>query len=168
MGKTLRYIIIAVLAALYVAFGAPLWLAGHDAPYPARATAYSFFHASIWHLAANLVAVWSVYTPRRKGMGRELALSFLIAVVVYPLSFRPVIGFSNILYATLGQRTPTLSSKWWRKSEVIIFIAITFALLFVPRFSALTHIFSFLAGMLIASVRRGIGSLLKDARRFIK
>ncbi len=168
MGKALRYIIIAVLAALYVTFGAPRWLAGYNTPYLARAASYSFFHASVWHLAVNLIAVWSIYSPKRKGMGQELALSFLIAVAVYPLSFRPVIGFSNILYAMLGQRTPPLSSKWWGKPEVIIFIVITFALLFVPRFSAVTHIFSFLAGMLIASVRRGIDSLLKDAKQFIK
>lgn len=168
MGRIVRFSILLLIIALYVVYGAPAWLAGTDAPYMQRAALYSFFHANAWHLAVNGLAVWTVFSPKRKGMGRELLLSYLIAVLVYPLSLRPVIGFSNILFATLGQRTPALSNRWWRTPPVILFLVLMFALLLFPQFSALTHIFSFALGMLIAACRRGINSLLKDARRFIR
>ncbi len=168
MGRIVRFTILILIIALYAIYGAPSRLAGTDAPYLHRAALYSFFHANIWHLATNVLAVWTVFSPKRKGMGRELLLSYLIAVLVYPLSLRPVIGFSNILFATLGQRTPSLADKWWRTPPVILFLVLLFATLLLPQFSALTHIFSFALGMLIAACRRGVNNLLKDARRFIR
>lgn len=168
MGRILRYVLIIALVAVYAVYGAPAWLAGTDAPYMQRAALYSFFHANIWHLAVNCLAIWASFSPKRRRMGVELLLSYLVAFAVYPLSLRPVIGFSNILFATLGQRTPPLSSRWWRTPPVILFIVLMFGMLFLPQFSALTHIVSFALGMLIASCRRGIDSLLKDARRFIR
>ena len=91
---------------------------------------------------------------------------FIIAVLVYPLSIRPVIGFSNILYACLGLRTPPLSSPWWKQSSVIVFLVVTVALVFIPRFSATTHIAAFLLGMVGASLNRFYQSITNDARRY--
>ena len=95
-----------------------------------------------------------------------LVAAFAIAVLVYPLSFRPVIGFSNVLYAVLGLRTPSLKSKWWRQPAVIVFLVVTVALVFVPRFSATTHIAAFVLGMAGASLQRGWLKLTRDARRY--
>lgn len=168
MGRILRYILIVTLAGLWLAFRAPDWLAGTDVPYIRRALAYSFFHASWLHLAVNCIAAWSIFRPGPSCKPcRDLLLSYLVAVLVYPLSLRPVIGFSNILYAVLGLRTPALSSPWWRRPEAIVFLAVTVLMLFVPQFSALSHIFAFLLGMAMAGIRRFTEKTLKDAGHFI-
>lgn len=164
-----RIILILALAALQLAFGAPGWLQPDGAPYIVRAIGYSFFHGNWWHLAVNALAIWTIYDPRRHPCKpcRDLLFPFLIAVAVYPLSFRPVIGFSNILYATLGLRTPALSSPWWKQPAVIVFLVVTLAMLFIPRFSATTHIAAFLLGMGGAAVGRAWSNLISDARRYL-
>ena len=155
--------VIVLLAALQIAFGVPDFMSG--GPYQCRALLYSFFHANWWHLAANAVAAWGVFAPGRDN--RMLPVAFLIAVAVYPLSFRPVIGFSNVLYAMIGLRTPPLSSPWWTQPAVIVFLAVTAAMVFVPRFSATTHVAAFALGMGAAGARRWWHSLTEDARRYL-
>ena len=157
---------IGALCALWLIYGCPASFS--SLPYWERALTYSFLHASVWHLAANCLALWAIFSPRRKGLLREVAWAYAIAVLVYGLAMRPVVGISNMLYAICGLRTPPLSSPWWKKKEVIIFLLVTVAMLLIPRFSAVTHIASFVAGMLIASTRRGLQSLTRDAQRFIK
>ena len=161
-----RAILIIILAGLQLAFGAPGWLSPDGAPYLVRAISYHFFHANWWHLAVNGIAIWTIY---RKGCKpcTDLLISFLIATAVYPLSFKPVIGFSNILYAQLGLRTPPLSSPWWKQPSVLVFLAVTVALVFLPRFSATTHIAAFALGMAAASLRRYRKTLLRDAGRYL-
>lgn len=144
-----RYFLLALLLVLRFV-GIPGFLA--DGPYWQRALLYSFFHANWWHIAVNGLAVWLTYKsckPRR-----DLLIPFIIAVAVYPLSFKPVIGFSNVLYATMGMRTPPLNHPWWRQPPVITFLIITVALALVPRFSATTHIAAFLLGMAGAAISR--------------
>lgn len=156
-----RVTIIALLVALQLALGIPDFMTG--GPYWSRALLYSFFHANWWHLAVNAIAAWSIFARDSK----MLLVAFLIAVLVYPLSWRPVIGFSNVLYAMLGLRTPPLSSPWWKQPAVITFLAITVAMVFIPRFSATTHIAAFALGMAVAYARRWWDSLTKDARRYL-
>ena len=162
-----RIVIILVLVVLQIVFGAPEYLLGSE-HYWARALSYSFFHANWLHLAVNGLAVWAIYDPRRRcNPCRDLLFPFIFAVLVYPLSFRPVIGFSNVLYAALGLRTPSLKSKWWTQTNVIIFLAVTILMVFIPRFSATTHIAAFILGMAGASVSRWWANLTKDARRYL-
>ena len=162
----LRIAIIAILVTANLVFGIPGWLHPGCSPYPVRALAYSFFHASWWHLAVNSLAVWTVFKGGRPGEIAELAVAYIIASLVYPLSFRPVIGFSNILYATLGLRTPPLSSRWWRSAPVIIFGIVTVGMAVIPSVSATTHIAAFALGVGIAGAKRLIKSLTDDARRY--
>ena len=158
-----RLIIISALVLLQALFGVPEFLS--SGPYWLRAIGYSFFHASWWHLAVNAVAILTIYKRPCKPC-RDLLFPFLFAVLVYPLSFRPVIGFSNVLYACLGLRTPPLSSPWWKQPSVIVFLLVTVAMVFIPRFSATTHIAAFLLGMLGASISRAYKSVTQDARRY--
>ena len=164
----MRYILIILMIAVYAIFGIPTWLEMGESPYLARALAYSFFHASLWHLAVNSLATWTLYRNASFCKAcKELLVAFLIAVAVYPLSFRPVIGFSNVLYATIGMRTPPLSSPWWRKSPVIVFLAVTVAMFFIPRFSATTHVAAFALGIGYAYLRRFHKSIMNDAGRYL-
>ena len=100
-----RWTIIILLTALQAFFGIPGFMT--EGVWWQRALAYSFFHANWWHLAVNAIAVWTIYKRPCKPC-RDLLFPYLIAVVVFPLSLRPVIGFSNVLYAALGLRTPSL------------------------------------------------------------
>ena len=162
-----RIVIIAVLVVLQAIFGAPSFLLGTE-DYWLRALSYSFFHANWFHLAVMCLAIWLMFRPGiRCKPCSDLLLSFIVAVLVYPLSFRPVIGISNMLYAVIGMRTPPLKSPWWRQSTVIIFLVVTVAMVFIPRISATTHIAAFLLGMGIASVRRYYHKLTQDARRYL-
>ena len=161
-----RIVIVLGLVALQALIGIPPLLSS-DGCYWGRALTYSFFHGNWWHLAVNCIAVWSIYSPRRCKPCRDLLIPFLIAVLVYPLSFRPVIGFSNILYAALGARTPSLNSRWWHQPSVIIFLVVTIALVFFPMFSATTHIAAFLLGMASAAANRFYQDLKDDAGRYL-
>lgn len=160
-----RIILILLLVALQAVFGIPEFMA--DGPYWQRALLYSFFHGNWWHLAVNCLAIWTIFSPKRKVSCLQLVSSYLIAVLVFPMSFRPVIGFSNVLYATLGLRTPSLTSKWWRQPSVILFLIVTVGLVFVPQFSATTHIASFILGMAGASIKRFYQELTRDCRRYL-
>lgn len=166
MGKATRIILIVALVVTQAVWGAPDYLLG-SGDYWLRASTYSFFHGNWWHLAVNALAIWTIYDPKRPCKPcRDLLFPFLIALLVYPLSARPVIGFSNILYAALGLRTPSLQSKWWRQPSVIIFLVVTVVLLFIPQFSATTHIAAFIIGVLLSALRRLYLELTSDARRY--
>lgn len=158
-----RLILILALVAVQAVVGIPDYM--YEGNYWLRALTYHFFHANWWHLAVNSIAIFSIYKSCKPC--RDLVIPFFIAVLVFPLSIKPVIGFSNILYATLGSRTPSLKSPWWKQPQVIVFLVVTIALAFIPKFSATTHIAAFILGMFTASVRRFHQSLLRDAGRYL-
>ena len=160
-----RTILILLLIALQWLVGIPDFM--YDGPYWERALLYSFFHGSWWHLAVNSLAIWTIFKPKYKTKPLQFVTVYLIAILVYPISFRPVIGFSNVLYAVLGLRTPSLKSQWWRRTEVIVFLVVTVALIFVPRFSATTHIAAFILGMGCAALKRSYQRLANDFRRYL-
>ena len=164
MEKSLRYIIIGVLLGVHI-YGIPAGFQGW--PALVRAASYSFFHASWWHLAVNCLAVWTIFMSERKIRWGQLILAYLIAVAVYPLSLRPVIGASNFLYAVIALRTPPFSSPWWKKSTTVVFLLATAAMVFIPRIAGLTHIYSFAAGVFLAYCGRILDELTRDTRRYL-
>lgn len=159
-----RIVIITALIAIQTIFGTPTFLL-EPGGYWIRALSYSFFHAGWLHLAINCIAVWGMFKPGRISLGKFIC-AYAIGFIVYPLSLRPVIGFSNILYALIGLRTPPLKSKWWRSTQVIIFLVVTVAMVAIPRFSATTHIAAFLLGCAVAGTERFIKSVNRDAGRY--
>ncbi len=159
-----RWFLIVLLVVLQVLMGTPDFLA--DGPYWMKALLYSFFHGNWFHLAVNVLAVSTIYREPVRPC-RDLLMPFVIAVLVYPLSFRPVVGFSNVLYATIGMRTPSLKDAWWRRPAVAVFLLVTVALVLVPRFSATTHIAAFMLGTGCSAMARWYKELTKDARRYL-
>lgn len=159
-----RWIMIALLVAVNAVAGVPDFLTGGE-DYLLRAGTYSFFHGSWWHVAVNCIAVWTVYGRKPLKAGRDFIVPYLIAAAVYPLSFRPVIGFSNVLYAALGLRTPPLGHPWWRRTEVLVFLAVTLLMAVTPRLSATTHIAAFALGTACGYVSRWWDKTTEDARR---
>lgn len=71
---------------------------------------YAFLHAGLWHLALNMVTLWSLASPviARVGQVKFLtvyALSVLGGAVGYALlttSFRPMVGASGALFGLAG------------------------------------------------------------------
>ena len=147
----------------YLFFGRPefLYEGGWEA-----ALAYPLFHGNIFHLAANSIAIWFVYRCPCKPC-RDLVIPYIISIAVYPLSGRALLGVSNMIYAAIGLRTPAFSSPWWRKTPVIVFLAVTLLMLFIPSLAGVTHIVSFSAGVLLAAAHRFWLYLTRDARRYL-
>lgn len=158
----IRILLILAILVVRIFVGLPPYLMDKTL---LSALSYPLFHANWFHLAVNCLALWLVFPPKRKGLWSDLALGYVISCLVFPISIRPVIGISNLLYAVIGLRTPAFSSPWWKKTEVIIFFAVTFAMLPFPQVSGLTHILSLAAGIGIAAICRSIKKVTEDARK---
>lgn len=166
-----RIVLILVLVGLHALLGAPDYLLS-DAGSLRAVASYSFFHASWLHLAVNCLAVSLMFMPslmrsHKYNIYTELASGILIAMAVAPLSMRPPVGFSNVLYAVVGLRTPSFSHPWWRKRPVIFFFILTAVLIPFPQVAGLTHVAALAAGVLLAVLRRFYHSLTDDVRRYI-
>lgn len=163
----MRIVIIGLLYICFMLAGNPEWLAGTDVPYIVRALTYSFFHANVFHLAVNGLAVWMLWNPKwgdRKHV-RELFLALVIAFLAYPLGIRPCVGFSNVLFAAGGLRYRYLLSGWsWRKGEIIFFYTMMIGMCFIPQIAGTNHVAAYLLGMAFSS----IGNCFKPVADYFK
>lgn len=160
MGK-IRYGIIVLLAVCYFlpkpdCLFYPEW-PGH--------LIHHFFHANVFHYAVNALAVWSVFDPRTRPEKWLLPAAYVIASVSYCFAIMPTIGFSNILFAVAGMRTPSFKSAWWKSRNAIVFLSMMFIMFFLPMFSAITHLVSFAIGVGVSACVRLVRSLDYDTRR---
>ncbi len=129
---------------------------------------YQFFHANIFHMLANGLALYTIFRPGRKDNIPVAALSYLISVLVFPLSHLTPIGISNMLYAAIGMRTPPFSNRWWTAAPTWTFHAVTILMLLIPHFSAVSHIYSYIMGICAAIVIRFLKDLSHEEERAVK
>ena len=164
----MRRAIILILFLIFILAGCPGYLADPSVNVWLKAVSYHLFHANIFHLAANCLSIWFVFKVKpyrsEKANVRNFFTAFIIATLTWFTATRPVVGVSNILFATLGLRTPSFRHPWWRHPGTLTFFAITLLMLLVPQFSAVTHITSFICGVAIAAVKRKLNSLEDDYR----
>lgn len=162
-----KYLII-FLCLLFIFFGCPEYLSSASTPEFIKAITYHWFHANVFHLMVNCLSIWFVYkttqTRTIKNNIKQLFLSFIIGSISFCFAAKPIIGISNILFATIGLRTPSLKNIWWKRPETIVFLVATLLLLFIPQISSVTHIISFLCGVVVAIIQRKIKSLDYDYR----
>ena len=125
---------------------------------------HHFFHGNVFHLAANLLPL---YVMRKYVKGWQVVVGYIIASLSILATSLPVIGFSNIVYALIGLRSPSFDSWWWKHSGTIIFLVVTFAMLFIPNISAVTHIVSFTAGVVISAIVRQFKKIQNDCARYL-
>lgn len=157
MGKVVRWIIPAVLVATFIV-GAPGYFLSPERNRALCAVGHHFFHANIFHLAANSLAAWCMF-PDWKRM-RDLPAGFVVGSLAYLFSATPVIGFSNILFSVLGIRC--VRDGWVFKQP---FYATGIALglsFFIPKMAALTHLVSFAGGMLVSFIAVWVKKLSED------
>ena len=160
MGKV-RYIVMAALAVFYFA-GVPGFL--RTVEYPAMFV-YPFFHANVAHLLLNCLAVWTVFDPKTRPEWWYLPVGYIIAVATYWISGQALIGFSCILFAVAGIRTPSFRSRWWRTWNCWAYIGTMLLMFLLPKFAASAHLISFAAGVAVSACVRFKRKLDYDTRR---
>ena len=160
MGKA-RYMIIAALAGFYLS-GIPDIL--YTGEYPAMLV-YPFFHANIAHLALNCLAVWTVFDPRTRPEWWYLPIGYIIASATYLLTDYVLVGFSCVLFAVAGIRTPSFRSPWWRTWNCWVYIGTMLLMFLLPMFAASAHLISFAIGVGVSACVRFKRRLDYDTRR---
>ena len=161
-GNNIRIITIGLLLTIQLLFGCPDFLHG-DGWY--ISLTHHFFHVNILHLAVNSLSIWTLFRRGYRYNMELLIWAYFIGSVSWFFSSADVAGFSNILFALLGLRTPSMRSMWWKQSSVIAFLSITILMAFLPQVSAITHIVSFVLGCLIAGCRRITKNIYSDFSR---
>lgn len=161
-GSNVRIVIIGILLTMQLLFGCPVFL-HYDSGY--ISLVHHFFHVNILHLAVNCLSVWSLFRKGYRYSVTPLIWSFLIASTSWFCTPDDVAGFSNIIFALIGLRSPSLSHSWWKQPSVILFLAITALMALLPQVSALTHIVSFVLGCMVAGALRIVNSIRSDFRR---
>lgn len=161
-GKDIRIILIGVLLSVQLAFGCPDFLHSDGAHV---SMLHHFFHANVFHLAVNCLAVWTLFKKDVHYGLKRILMAYVIGSLSWFCSIEDVVGFSNFIFATIGLRTPSFESSWWKHPSVITFFVVTVLMAFLPNVSAVTHIVSFVLGCIAAGATRIINSVSSDFRR---
>ena len=161
-GSNIRIVIVGILIFMQMLFGCPTFL-HYDSGY--ISLVHHFFHANIFHLAVNCLSVWSLFRKGCTYNWAPLVWAYIIASASWFCTSKDVVGFSNILFALIGLRTPALQNSWWKQPSVILFLAITAFMALLPQVSAITHIASFILGCIVAGAIRIVNSISSDFRR---
>lgn len=161
-GSNIRIVIVGMLLSMQLLFGCPTFL-HYDSGY--ISLVHHFFHANIFHLAVNCLSVWSLFRKHVRYSIAPLVFAYLIGTASWFCTSADVVGFSNILFALIGLRSPSLRHSWWKQPSVILFLAITALMALLPQVSAITHIVSFVLGCIVAGAIRIVNSICSDFRR---
>lgn len=161
-GSNIRIVIVGMLLSMQLLFGCPTFL-HYDSGY--ISLVHHFFHANIFHLAVNCLSVWSLFRKDVRYSIAPLVFAYLIGTASWFCTSADVVGFSNILFALIGLRSPSLRHSWWKQPSVILFLAITALMALLPQVSAITHIVSFVLGCIVAGAIRIVNSICSDFRR---
>ena len=161
-GNNIRIVIIGILVFMQLLFGCPVFLHYNDTYI---SLVHHFFHANIFHLAVNCLSLWTLFRRGVKYPIWPLVAAYIIGTVSWFCTSADVVGFSNIIFALIGLRTPSIRCSWWRRPSVIIFLVITALMTFLPQVSAVTHIASFALGCIVAGAYRIARNLSRDYSR---
>ncbi len=145
-------ILIIIICTILSLTGVPQWIADTRCPLLC-AMLYPLFHANFFHLAVNMLAVWPLYSPQRKNKGLLLLTSWIISCLVWPLAPHPVVGISNLLYASIGCLSPVLRPGYWRSPAVIIFYLMTFGMVLLSAVAGWSHIAALALGIIVSLIR---------------
>ncbi len=151
----MRWILIIFFLLLHIIFGQPDYLL-HGSPL-CKALTYHFFHANIFHLAANMLAVYVLFSPKCKvrPSAGKIALAYVIATITFFAATRPILGLSNILFALSGLSVRDFG-RWIKQPSSKVFLCISAIMLAVPAYSGITHLLSFTTGVALANIHRRV------------
>lgn len=154
----MRYALIIILAIVFMV--AEPTAISTSAGWPML---HHFFHGNVFHLVSNALAIWFVL---KRWKWREMAFAYTIASLSVLASPVPVMGFSNMIYALIGLRTPSLDSPWWKNPVTLVFLSVTMIMFLIPGISATTHVISLGMGVIVSSFSRWINGIRNDCRRY--
>lgn len=98
---------------------------------------YIFFHANVFHLAANLYALWFIRAQRSR-----FIISCFIAIIVSFITPYPIVGFSTVIYSMWGMNMLQYSRNTW-----LIFLAINLITILLPGIGWIAHFSAFSLGL---------------------
>ena len=107
---------------------------------------YSFCHANIFHLAANLVVLWSL-------RNRICLCASLFAAVL--ASFlptyvpQPTVGLSGVIFAAIGIMWGKTGRFWDSCCVVMPFIVLT---MLIPGVNGILHLWAYIIGLIIGRI----------------
>ncbi len=120
---------------------------------------FAFFHANVFHLAANMMTL-HLLQPSCRNLLAAYAISFATSfLAIAPL---PTMGFSGILYVLIGIRTNLFTGRFsfW-KGWFVMFL---FAGIAMPNVNGLLHLFCFIGGLTIRIISRISNDYAKASR----
>lgn len=161
-GNNIKIATIGFLVTAFLLWGCPEFLHKNLWYTP---LIYHIFHANIFHLAANCLSIWVVFRKGETYSCSPLLIAYIIGTLSWFCTSSDVVGISNIIFALIGLRTPSIKHSWWRSRPVIIFLAVTLLMALFPQVSAVTHIVSFVLGSLVAGIKRTTHRINRDYRR---
>lgn len=161
MGKVTRYCMMAVLAAFSFAEIPEILYTGE---WPAMLV-YPFFHANVFHMLLNCLAVWTVFDPRTRPEWWYLPVAYVISAAAYCMTDEVIVGFSCVLFAVAGIRTPSFRSRWWRTWNCRVYLGVMLLTFLLPMFAAKAHLISFAMGVAVSACVRFKRRLDYDTRR---
>lgn len=129
--------------------GTPLW----------THFAYPFAHGNVFHLAANMLVVFTI-TFNRNDRWWLWAVSYLVAVLssFFIATPSPTIGLSGILFAYYGVIFLKDGAQWKPLLQLLLFMAVS--CLFVSRMAVGLHFICLFIGVMIG----GVMSITKEIR----
>lgn len=102
-----------------------------------QALLYHFAHVNIFHLAANIMALWTFH-PRWMTVTVAYVVSTITALLLSLIpGYGPVCGLSAFLFACFARRYATWHTPVW---NIILVNAVFF---FIPGIDAAIHLLSF-------------------------
>lgn len=149
INKYIPSLAIALPACLLMIAGPHGFTSSHVFP---QCLYYHFFHANIWHLLGNLLALF-LFHPRWKTLGVAYASATLSAIIPGVAVAEPTCGMSAILYACFAR------SYAANRRNPIPLLALNMAFVFIPAVNWRIHlaafVISYVTWLLITSRRKG-------------
>lgn len=98
---------------------------------------YHFFHANIWHLLCNLIALFS-FRPRWKTLAVGYVCASVGALVPFVSLAQPTCGMSALIYACIARRYVSYRINPWK------LLLLNFIFIIIPNVNWKIHLVSFL------------------------
>lgn len=107
---------------------------------------YSFCHANIFHLAANLVVLWSL--RNRICLCASLFAAVLASFLPTYVS-QPTVGLSGVIFAAIGIMWGKTGRFWDSCCVVMPFIVLT---MLMPGVNGILHLWTYMIGFIIGRI----------------
>lgn len=148
------FLIVSVALLLLFVFDVPRLSLSSDSPIWHRLV-YHFFHGNVFHLLANLLALYSVSKAR---LSRSALLTSFVVACLVPATDNPVVGLSGFLFAVMGivygYHLPSPKSIQW---AVVSYIVSAVPMLFTTLVAVEVHIVALTLGLFVGFVTRIVG-----------